>query len=386
MRLKLLSLCLLPILLAACSTVRVVPVGSHPVEVINPDLQPPVRSDRAATRDFPPGDSDGYRPPARLAVLLPLTGSLSAAAAAVRDGLLTAYYAEKRARPVVRFYDSQGTGAGAQAAAAKAIADGAQMIVGPLTREEVGALAAQSAGRVPMIALNRGSQSPPAGTTSFALLPDDEGRAAALRLQQRKLGSVLVFNNRGDHAQRAVSAFKELLRKRGGSIAAEILVSGEGADVATQLSALAASTTPPQAVFMAVDGDQARSISAQLKASRLAVLPRLATSEILSGAGRDSELDGIEYPELPWLLGQGGGLADPASLAKSLSSARGPSQRLFAFGADAWKLVAYFERLYDDPSFSVNGATGLLRIDVTGPVQRTPAWAVMSGGHGRAAN
>ena len=386
MRLKLLSLCLLPILLAACSTVRVVPAESHPAEGMNPELQPPVRSDRAATRDFPPGDSDGYRPPARLAVLLPITGSLSAAAAAVRDGLLAAYYAEKRPRPVVRFYDSQGTGAGAQAAAAKAIADGAQMIVGPLTREEVSALAAQSAGRVPMIALNRGSQSPPPGTTSFALLPDDEGRAAALRLQQRKLGSVLVFNNRSDHAQRAISAFKESLRKRGGSVAAEILVSGEGADVAGQLSALAASTTPPQAVFMAVDSDQARSISLQLKASPLAGLPRLSTSEILSGNSRGSELDGIEYPELPWLLGQGGSLADPASLAKSLTSARGPSQRLFAFGADAWKLAAYFERLYDDPSFTVNGSTGLLRIDVTGPVQRTPAWAVMSGGHGRAAN
>lgn len=386
MRLKLLSLCLLPILVAACSSVRVSPVQSHPVDSTRPDLSQPVRNDRAATNEFPPADSDGYRPPARLAVLLPVTGSLSAAGAAVRDGLLAAYYAEKRPRPVVRFYDSQGTGAGAQAAAAKAIADGAQMIVGPLTREEVGAMTAQAAGRVPMITLNRGSQPPPSGSTSFALLPDDEGRAAAMRLQQRKLGSVLVINNRSDHAQRAVSAFKERLRKDGGTIAAEIFVSGESADVAAQVSGLAGSTTAPQAVFLAVDGSQARSINAQLKSGPFVTLPRLATSQILSGADRDNELDGIEYPELPWLLGQGGSLPDAASLAKSLSSARGPSQRLFAFGADAWKLVAYFERLYNDPSFTVNGSTGVLRIDVDGPVQRTPAWAVMSGGHGRAAN
>jgi outer membrane PBP1 activator LpoA protein len=54
---------------------------------------------------------------------------------------------------------------------------------------------------------------------------------------------------------------------------------------------------------------------------------------------------------MPWLLDQGGDLPDADALAKKRPSARGPSQRLFAFGADAWKLTAYFQRLYDQPSF-----------------------------------
>ena len=37
-----------------------------------------MREDRAATAAFPAADSDGYRPPETLAVLLPLSGSLSA--------------------------------------------------------------------------------------------------------------------------------------------------------------------------------------------------------------------------------------------------------------------------------------------------------------------
>ena len=43
-----------------------------------------------------------------------------------------------------------------------------------------------------------------------------------------------------------------------------------------------------------------------LKTSALAGLPRVSTSQILSGASAraDIELDGIEYPELPWLLHQ----------------------------------------------------------------------------------
>ena len=43
----------------------------------------------AGTR--PPADADGYRPPLRLAVLLPLSGQLSAAAEPVRDGFLPGY-------------------------------------------------------------------------------------------------------------------------------------------------------------------------------------------------------------------------------------------------------------------------------------------------------
>jgi len=386
MRLRTLSLTLLPLLLIGCSTVRVVSERPGSSQSEPGLLAPPVRGDHARTQDFPPADGDGYRPPARVAVLLPLSGSLAPAATGVRDGFLAAYYAEGRARPTVKFYDSLGTGIGAQSAYDKAIAEGAQMIVGPLARDEVNAISANADGRVPMITLNRGSRQPPPGTTSFALLPDDEGVAAANRLVDRGLTSVLVIANRSDSAQRAVASFRETLRKRGGDVVAEIPVSGETSDINSQLSALLTGPAPPKAVFFSLDAGQARTIAAALKVSPLAGLPRIATSQILSGgnARTDVELDGIEYPELPWLLNQVGNLPDPNSLAKSLPGARGPAQRLFAFGADAWKLTAFFERLYDDPGFSVRGATGELRIDISGPVHRTTSWAVFSGGRGRA--
>jgi outer membrane PBP1 activator LpoA protein len=279
-----------------------------------------------------------------------------------------------------------GTGNGAQAALSKAIEEGAQMIVGPLSRDEVNAIYDQSGSRLPMITLNRGSKLPPAGTTSFALLPDEEGEAVANRLANRGLNTVLVFSSRSDNSQRAVQAFGETLRKHGGTVLAEIPVAGETADLAKQLDAMAKGPTAPTAVFLALEANHARVIAAQLRASELAKLPRIATSLILTGgnARADTELDGIEYPELPWLLDQSLNLPDAATLAKSLPSARGPSQRLFAFGADAWKLSAYFQRLYDDPSFSIHGNTGVLSIEVAGPVQRIPSWAVFSGGRGRA--
>ncbi len=377
-------LCLLALLLSACSTVRVTS-GPSVTHEPTPGELTPTRRDRANTDDFPPGEN-GYRPPARLAVLLPMSGTLASAGQSVRDGFLAAYYAETRQRPLLKFYDSAGTAAGAQAALSKALADGAQMLVGPLTREEVNGVLGQ-AGRLPVISLNRGATAPPIGTASFALLPEDEGADAANRLADRGLNRVLVVAARGDGAQRSVSAFRAQLRARGGEVVAEVPIAGEIPDLSTQLGSFATGATPPQAVFLVLDAGQARTIAAQLKLSAVAALPRIATSQILNGANArsDVELDGIEYPELPWLLGQNIGLPDSGSLSKSLPGARGGGQRLFAFGADAWMLVAYFERLYNDPSYAIRGATGELQIGMDGAVRRVPAWAVFSGGRGRPA-
>ena len=340
----------------------------------------------ALMQDFPPADADGYRPPAKLAVLLPTSGPLAAAAVGVRDGLLAGYYAEPRRRTSLRFYDSGGTGDRARAAMKKALADGAQMIVGPLGRDEVSAVFADGDPDVPVLALNRPQDTPPSGSLSFALLPDDEGLALADRLAARGLQNALVFVQNDDGAQRALNALREGLKLRGGTIVAEIVVGEGSADLGKRIAdALAKASQAPTAVVFDIKSAQAPLVLAQVRASPLSGLPRLATSSIVSGGKSASELDGIEFPELPWLLDQSDALPNADALAHSLPSARGASQRLFAFGRDAWSLVGYFERLQSDPNFTINGATGRLRIDSLGALQRDPAWAELSGGRPRLA-
>ncbi|MGH8104916.1 MAG: penicillin-binding protein activator, partial [Arenimonas sp.] len=128
-----------------------------------------------------------------------------------------------------------------------------------------------------------------------------------------------------------------------------------------------------------------RALMTQARISALAATPKLASSLILSGASasQDVVLDGIEIPELPWLLNQYGGLAGADSVAKTMPNIRGPAQRLFAFGADAWQLSAYLDRLQKDVGFTLNGATGNLRVDSMGNVQRDPSWAVFASGRPR---
>ncbi|MBA3486704.1 MAG: penicillin-binding protein activator, partial [Lysobacter sp.] len=167
----------------------------------------------ASTR--PAADPDGYRPPMRVAMLLPLSGNIASAAAPVRDGFLAGYYAEQRRRPEIMFYDTQGTPGGALVAYDQAVTAGHDFVVGPLTREGVSALFARGSLPVAVLALNRGTIAPPPGHASFSLSPEDEGIAAAELLLDRGARRVLVIGGDDEIQRRTVAALRERLGERG---------------------------------------------------------------------------------------------------------------------------------------------------------------------------
>lgn len=337
---------------------------------------------------LPPAEFDGYRPPERLAALLPLSGPLAAAGQSVRDGMLAGYYAESRRRPALRFYDTGAPG-GLRAALEQATRDGAQMLVGPLSRDAVNELFATPELSLPTVALNRGTHPTTPGSASYALAPEDEGVAAADRLLQRGLRRVLVVAQADETSQRALAAFRDHLRERGGEIIGEVSAHADNPDYVPDLqrAVQAAGGLRPEALFLSLKAAEARLLASQVEPAGLAGVPRVATSQILSGANlrMDVELDGIEYPELPWLIGLRGGLPDADTLGNTLPSAQGGGARLFAFGIDAWKLAVHLDKLVSDPGAQVRGATGDLSLDATGQVRRQPAWAVFSGGRPRPA-
>jgi len=321
----------------------------------------------------PAADRDGYRPPVKVALLLPLSGSLAAAAEPVRDGFLTGYYGERRRRPELRFYD---TTAGAGAAYARAAAEGNDFVVGPLSREEVDAVFANDTTPVPLLALNRGSRMPPAGSASFSLSPEDEGITAAEYLLDSGARRILIISGNDDAQRRSSRALAEHLLQRGGQVAARI-------DYLPGAALVVPAEGTIDAVFLALKGSQARELSPQLAAAGLAGKPRVATSQIVSGTGKASEdllLDGIVYPTETWDVRSVSGIPSQSSASARLKSARGPAARLFAFGYDAWLLTAYLERLALSPNSDIVGATGRLSLDGFGQVLRRPTWSRFSGG------
>ena len=333
----------------------------------------------------PPAESDGYRPPRKLAVLLPMSGALATAAGPVRDGLLAGYYGERRTRPELAFYDTAGTPAGAAAAYARAVAEGADQVVGPLGRDEVTALF-QSAGGVPLLALNRGNQAAPDNAAAFSLAPEDEGDAAAQFLLARNARNVLVLSNGDDNARRSVDALRARLTQEGGNVVATLAIVGDApGDQTPALRAAVEAQPGVDAVFLALRGNQARVVAPQLSVAGLGSRLRIGTSQLTLGTGKAEEdqiLDGIVFPTESWLTGASARSLPPlASVSSELPTARGQAAKLFAFGNDAWLLSGYLQHLALRPDSAIGGATGMLRIAPDGTVLRTPAWASWRGGH-----
>lgn len=338
--------------------------------------------ERGATAQFdtskrPPAMSDGYRPPARMAVLLPLSGRLAVAAQPVRDGLLTGYYGETRRKPDIDFIDTAGTAAGALAAYDKAVAAGADFIVGPLGREEVDAVYGRTQLPVPVLALNRGRSAPPPGSAGFSLAPEEDGVMAAEYLRGRERTRVLVLHSSDDTGRRTAAAFAERFQQRNGQVVGTIAVSDTVSDITAQLRAAGAA----DGVLLAVRAPQARQLAPQLALAGVGGATRVGTSQLTIGSGKpeeDAALDGIIYPNEAWNVRGVAGLPSAASAGQLLPTARGAAGRLFAFGFDAWKISTYLEPLVQQGGLS--GATGTLYLDGAGSILRVPAWSTFSGG------
>lgn len=320
----------------------------------------------------PPAASDGYRPPVKLGVLLPLSGNLATAATPVRDGLLAGYYGESRRRPDIRFYDTAG---GAAAAYARAVAEGNDYVIGPLGRDEVDALFAQGELQVPVLALNRGNRRPPLGNIGFSLSPEDEGIAAAEYMFVRGARNVLVVAAGDDTLRRSADAFREAFAARGGRVLASVPES------VADFSAYAQGEHPADAVFLALRAPGAVAVAPRLVMDGLGDRVRVGTSQLAGSSGSEATgLDGIVFPTESWSVRNVPGLPAASRMGDALSSARGPAARLFAFGFDAWRLAAYLEHLALDPNARIDGATGQLGIDGFGNVTRRPAWSTFRGG------
>ena len=307
----------------------------------------------------PPAESDGYRPPVKLAVLLP------------------GYYGEQRRRPEVVFYDTSGTAGGTLAAYDQAVAEGSDFVVGPLGRDEVGALYGKGALPVPVLALNRTGTEPPSGNASFSLSPEDEGLAAAEYLLDLNAKRVLVVGGADETQRRAVAALRGRLGERGAVVTD---VASEGT---SDFAPYAGKEGGVDAVFLAVRGTSARTLMPRLAAAGLAGKPRVATSQLLSGTGKPTEdavLDGIAFPSEAWATRGARGLPSPATAGPMLAPAQGPAARRFAVGYAARHISAYLEYLATANNARIEGATGTLRLDGFGNVLRVPAWSTFRSG------
>ena len=344
---------------------------------------------------------EGFKMPARVALLLPISGSTASAGTTVREGFFAAYADSSRnhaPRPPVRVYDSGGTAAGAIKGYQQAVADGAQLVIGPLTRPEVSALFGQPQLPVALLALNHPDDKslPASGVSEFGLLPETEGAQAADHMSEGGITNAFVIAGNDDFAQRAAKSFKAELEARGGKVAGMGNLGATGVNYASTISGLGMPTdtgdvsaaTNNTGIFISMRPQQARLLLPQLKLARVN-LPVFGTSHIYAGvddAGANRDLEGVEFCDAPWLFDVQPGLPNHGDIAGQLPAARGTSARLFAFGMDAWNLAPYVDWLRAHPGSYLPGASGQLTADQFGRIRRVLVWAKFQDGLARPLN
>ncbi|MFB9067133.1 penicillin-binding protein activator [Pseudofulvimonas gallinarii] len=332
--------------------------------------------DPMAPREPPPTDADGRALYGKVALLVPLSGQMGVPGQAVRDGFMAAYFAGAEPRPQVEVIDAGSTPESALAAYERALENGAERVVGPLSREAVSAVFNHPILPVPVLALNHADGvSPPQGSAQFGLLPDEEALAAADRFLQLGVLRVAMVSMNEDWSERSALAFRTRLELGGGEVVADVRVQRNDYDLRRRAESI--SNSQPEGVFLALSAQSARLLVPQMKA--LGVTGTwLAMSRVYGGTplpAVDRDLDGVEFCDAPWVIGSAVGVPSRNELAQSVNNIQGPALRLFAFGMDAYRLLGYVDWLSQRPYSFIHGATGELSVDQAAQVRRQLAWA-----------
>jgi outer membrane PBP1 activator LpoA protein len=305
-----------------------------------------------------------------IALLLPLQDKdFSESALAVRDGFMAAASLNERGLPVL-VYNKFDENSSVVAAYRKALAHGAQAVVGPLTRNGVSALAAEKNIPVPTLALNSVDARPADNLYFFSLSADTEARNVAELAAQQNLHQAIVISSSSPLAQRIQFAFEEAWSKSGRNIVREI----EFKDDSSILSGLV--NAPDTLVFLATDAQKARQIRPYLPNK----LPTYGTSQLFVGnddALTNYDLNGIRFVDMPWLLQPD----HPAVLMypHSTTPLAADKERLYALGIDAYRLVQLMLAHRLESSLPLDGVTGQIQLDQH-TLQRTAVAGVFTQG------
>ena len=300
----------------------------------------------------------------KIALLLPLESPTYAAAAkAVQAGFMAAHATDAGQPQVVAYAtgDSENT----LQAYRRAVADGAQFIVGPLTRDEVTALTAETL-TIPVLALNQPESKlkPQDHLILFGLPAETEARQVARQARDHGMQNALVVTGDTPLAQRMAKAFIEEWLALEGSVTAQLAI--PAADKLAEFKAEAAAH-PADMIFLAAGAAQASLVRPYLDPA----IPTYGTSHIYDGDPKslqNLDLVAVHFVDMPWLIDPDNPDFTPYRSGEKLGSA--DLRRLFALGLDAYRLLPLLAGRPVAGKKLLDGATGTVSMTQGGLLTR----------------
>jgi outer membrane PBP1 activator LpoA protein len=299
---------------------------------------------------------------ARIALLLPLqSGALVQAAEAVRAGFLAGHERD-RVGIEVNVIPSGDSPESTLASYARA-AEQNDIIVGPLARSAVAAVAASSLVTKPTLALNHPQLDRPLPQQMLVVglsLEDEARQVADWAAQEHPAGRALVLGGPAAWQQRVVGAFAARWSRLGHNNATVELPVLDGYVDGNALAELRSrlEIDRPQLVFAALDAGQLRQVRSALGTS----IPTYGVSAANPGrapGASSPELDGIRLLDLPWTVQPD----HPQVMVypRPVDTDSLDMQRLYALGIDAFRVA---RELAQRPGsdFELDGVTGRLSV------------------------
>ena len=323
-------------------------------------------------------DDPASRPatePPFIGLLLPLNApDFSRAAEAVRLGCQAALaFADKRQPLQVVRTDAQASSIIAEYEAA--VQRGAAVIVGPLTRSGVTALATAGHITVVTLALNvaDGDSPLPPRLYTFGLSAESEARAVARTAFARGLRESVVVEASTLLAKRVARAFGDEWLSLGGKIS-DVREFGPRGDLVDMRRGL--SDSQAQLIFLAAEAEQARAVRPYLNNQ----IPVFATSQINDGKNDplvNGDLNGIRFVDMPWLVQPDHAAVMVYPRLEGLST---ELQRFYALGIDSCRIAG--QLLGGQQTINLDGVTGRVSYRGGSSLQRDPIQAVFREGVG----
>ena len=333
-----------------------------------------------------------YPSPKHIALLLPVSGPLSGPGRAIQDGFMAAFDASsRRAFTDVRVYDTNTEKAVIRYQ--QAIEQGADYVVGPLSKADVSAVAAINH-PVPTILLNDVDGHVDGHAYQFGLSKANEARQVAAKARKNGLLRALIIAPASVWGDEVVNAFSSQWRATGGTVVDTLHYTAQD-DVNTrirqflqvsdsearekhlkQILGAHIESTPTRrqdfdVIFLVAFPSKARQIMPMLKYYYAGDMPVYATSSVYAGHAnpmQDRDLDGVIFCDMPWVFTHQMGQRNWPEQYNSYN-------RLYALGLDAFALSNQLNQLILFPALGVSDQSGVLYLSSNQHIARILAFA-----------
>lgn len=330
---------------------------------------PAANKDKAATTNTTPGTPilavPAPLPLRHIALLLPLKSQpFGRAAEVLRQGFMAAADREQGTLPL-KVYPTSDDVLDVLTAYQQALDAGAAIVVGPLTRNGVSALASSNLVKVPTLTLNaaEGEASTPPNMYLFGLQIEIEARQAARLATTENRQHAFIINDGSALSLRLQAAFTDEWLKLGGALVSANALKFDN-EPSTLVKLRGRTAGDNNLVFLALDAAKSRMLRSYLDPST----PVYATSQIFSHSSDsllNHDFNEVRFLDMPWLLQPDHPAVITYRRAEVPMSA--DLERLYALGIDAFRLADLVLKPHQPGSIALDGVTG--RISLVAPRQ-----------------